>query len=81
MSSANWSGRKSSSRDHNATYGSLGAVIILLVWMYLLGVFLLLGGEVNALLECRLRERAAAEQQRTGEEQPAEPTIVVRKSG
>ena len=67
--------------SYDATYGSLGAVIILLFWMYLLGVFLLLGGEVNALLECRLRERAAAEQQRIGEEQPPRPTIVVRKSG
>jgi membrane protein len=36
---------------YDATYGSLGAVIVLLVWMYLLAVFLLLGGEVNALLE------------------------------
>ena len=66
--------------SYDTTYGSLGAVIILLFWMYLLGIFLLLGGEVNALLECRLRERAAADQQRTGEEQPPRPTIV-RKSG
>ena len=36
---------------YDATYGSLGAVIVLLVWMYLLAIFLLLGGEVNALLE------------------------------
>lgn len=37
--------------SYNATYGSLGAVIILLLWMYILAVFLLLGGHVNALLE------------------------------
>ena len=36
---------------YNATYGSLGAVIILLFWMYMLAFFLLLGGEVNAVLE------------------------------
>ena len=30
---------------------SLGAVIVLLFWLYLLAFFLLLGGEVNALLE------------------------------
>ena len=62
--------------DYDATYGSLGAVIILLVWMYLLAVFLLLGGELNALLECRIRERAAAEQQRIGEEQPPAPAVA-----
>ena len=55
---------------YDATYGSLGAVIILLVWMYILAAFLLLGGELNALLEQRIHERSAAEAARTGEEQP-----------
>jgi len=39
---------------YDRTYGSLGAIMILLLWMYLLGLFLLLGGELNALLEERL---------------------------
>jgi membrane protein len=33
------------------TYGSLGAVIILLLWMYLVAMLVLLGGEVNAYLD------------------------------
>ena len=37
--------------SYDKTYGSLGAVIILQVWMYMLAFFLLLGGQVNALLE------------------------------
>jgi len=37
--------------SYDKTYGSLGAVIILLLWMYLLALFLLLGGEVNAYLD------------------------------
>jgi membrane protein len=29
------------------TYGSLGAVIVLMLWFYLTGVAILIGGEVN----------------------------------
>jgi len=34
--------------SYNATYGSIGAVIILLPWMYLTAFFVLLGAEINA---------------------------------
>ena len=37
--------------SYDATYGSLGAVIVLLTWLYLTGFFLLIGGEINALVE------------------------------
>jgi membrane protein len=35
--------------SYNATYGSIGAVIILLTWMYLTSFFVLLGAEINAM--------------------------------
>lgn len=35
---------------YNRTYGSLGAVILLLVYLYIVSFALLLGGEINALL-------------------------------
>ena len=37
--------------SYNKTYGSIGAVIVLLTWMYLTGLFLLLGGEINSEIE------------------------------
>jgi membrane protein len=37
--------------DYDATYGSIGAVIILMLWLYILGLVLLVGSEINALVE------------------------------
>lgn len=37
--------------SYNETYGSLGAVVILLMWMYLSAYILLLGAELNAEME------------------------------
>jgi len=35
--------------NYSVTYGSLGVVIVLMIWFYLSGVILLTGGEINAL--------------------------------
>jgi membrane protein len=37
--------------NYDRTYGSLGAVIVLLVWLYLSFYIVLLGAEINAELE------------------------------
>jgi membrane protein len=39
--------------DANQVFGVLGGVLIALMWFYLLAVGLLLGGEVNAMIEAR----------------------------
>jgi len=37
--------------NYSVTYGSLGAVIILLTWFYLSGLMLLTGAEINSVIE------------------------------
>lgn len=37
--------------DYSATYGSIGAIIILMLWLYIAGLVILLGSEINALIE------------------------------
>jgi membrane protein len=36
--------------SYSATYGGIGAVIILMLWLYLMGAVILIGGEINAEL-------------------------------
>ncbi|MFC4319915.1 YihY/virulence factor BrkB family protein [Litchfieldia salsa] len=44
--------------NYTATYGSLGGIIVLMIWFYLSGMIIILGGEINAILNCK-RVRAS----------------------
>lgn len=47
--------------NYAVTYGSLGAVIILLTWFYISGLMLLVGGELNSEIEAAAVEKRLAE--------------------
>ncbi|HVA15850.1 MAG TPA: YihY/virulence factor BrkB family protein [Stellaceae bacterium] len=40
--------------SYDASYGSLGAVVVLLLWLYIAVFIVLLGAELNAEIECRM---------------------------
>ncbi|MCA0149970.1 YihY/virulence factor BrkB family protein [Rossellomorea vietnamensis] len=36
--------------NYSATYGSIGGIIVLMIWFYLTGIIIMIGGEINALV-------------------------------
>lgn len=48
--------------NYNATYGSLGAVIVFLTWLYLTAYIVLMGAELNAQIENRVGTATVAEE-------------------
>ena len=59
--------------NYTATYGSITGVVLLLLWLYLTGVVLLLGGEVNAEIEHAAAARGDVTAKARGEEAPGVP--------
>lgn len=55
--------------SYSRTYGLLGTVIVLLLWMYVTSLVILLGGEV------------ASEMERTGREPRPDPAPQLRREG
>ncbi|MGE0645011.1 MAG: YihY/virulence factor BrkB family protein [Nitrospira sp.] len=43
--------------NYNVAYGSIGGVIVLMLWLYLSGTVILLGGEINAEIEAAARNQ------------------------
>src|SRR4051812_8234002 len=60
--------------NYNATYGSLGGVVVFLTWLYLSAYILLMGGEMNSELERQQAKEAGAP---FGEEARAEAPAPV----
>jgi membrane protein len=57
---------------YNAVYGSLGAVIILMLWFYLTGAAILVGGEVNSEIEKAAAKAGERDAKLPGEKSPGE---------
>lgn len=56
--------------SYSATYGSLGAVIILMLWFYVTGVAILTGGEVNAEIENAADDQGEPQAKHKGQKRP-----------
>lgn len=59
--------------SYSVTYGSLGAVIILLTWFYVTGLTLLLGAEVNSEIHAAVTEKRMKAEGRVPEHVSAVP--------
>lgn len=64
--------------NYAATYGSLGAVVILMLWLYVAGLVLLLGSEINVAFE---RQMAGARQGGNRRVRRDEASSAPRSSG
>jgi membrane protein len=58
--------------SYSKTYGSLGAVIVLMLWLYLTGAAILIGGEVNSEIEDAAARAGAPDAKEKGEKAPDE---------
>jgi membrane protein len=56
--------------SYSATYGSLGAVIILMLWLYFTGAAVLIGGEINSEIEHAAAKQGEPEAKEKGEKAP-----------
>jgi membrane protein len=52
--------------DYGATYGSIGGVILLLLWLYVSSLVLLLGAEINSEIEQAAADRGHPEAKAAG---------------
>ncbi|MGE3508119.1 MAG: YihY/virulence factor BrkB family protein [Vicinamibacterales bacterium] len=57
--------------SYNETYGTVGGVMVLLLWLYISGLVVIVGAEMNAEIE-----HASAHGKAPGEKRPGERTVI-----
>ena len=65
--------------SYSATYGSLGAVIILMLWFYFTGAAILIGGEINSEIENEMAKQGAPDAKEKGEKSPGQKERVAER--
>jgi membrane protein len=61
--------------SYNKTYGSIGAVIVLLLWLYISGFIILVGAEINSVIEHSSEEGKEPGEKKEGQKE-VEPEQV-----
>ena len=56
-----------------ATYGSIGAIVILMLWLYAAGLVLLVGSEINVAFEKQVAVGKQRENERVRESEASSP--------
>lgn len=64
--------------SYSATYGSLGAVIILMLWLYFTGAAVLIGGEINSEIEHAAAQQGEPSAKEKGEKSPHQKKDAVQ---
>lgn len=67
--------------SYSATYGSLGALIIMMLWFYFTGMAIMIGGEVNSEIENAAAEAGVPDAKEKGEKAPDENERKAAKQG
>ena len=64
--------------NYSAVYGSIGAVIVLMLWLYIAGLIILVGAEINVVLERQQPGPGAASVKRKPDPVEEQETAVRR---
>lgn len=67
--------------SYDANYGALGGVIVMLMWLWISAQVILLGAEINAILEHKSAEGKSPGQHELGKAGPAASKSEVEKAG